>query len=118
MKKLLILVIAMAMTWASYAQTASLEETGDKPHVMAEHIFGLLDKTPITTKRLWDKAIDFLPMDDYNGRYPARAGYSFYNALIVKKLLQKRLILERISLYGMSHTDYLSTAPFTNKVNY
>jgi hypothetical protein len=36
---------------------------------MAEHLFGLLDQTPITSKRLWDRAIDFLPMDDYNGRY-------------------------------------------------
>jgi hypothetical protein len=70
MKKLLMFVIATAMTWATYAQTsATLEETGNKPHIMAEHLFGLLDQTPITSKRLWDRAIDFLPMDDYNGRY-------------------------------------------------
>jgi hypothetical protein len=60
MKKLLSLVIAMAMTGLLFAQTATIEEVGDKPHIVVEKIFGNLDKTQITTKRLLNRAINKL----------------------------------------------------------
>jgi hypothetical protein len=69
MKKLLSLVIAMAMTGLLFAQTATIEEVGDKPHIVVEKIFGNLDKTPITTKRLLNRAIDLISTENFNGRY-------------------------------------------------
>jgi hypothetical protein len=69
MKKLLSWVIAMAMTGLLFAQTATIEEVGDKPHIVVEKIFGNLDKTQITTKRLLNRAIDLISTEDFNGRY-------------------------------------------------